>query len=172
MRRSFVKLLPLVVLTFVMATFLSVYDAGAAAKYPSRPIQVVVPRSTGGAMDNVARGIQPYFQKNIGVSVAINNVVGAAGIIGTNKVYDSPADGHMLLIGSNSDLVRYRMTGTQTHFGTEFLKGFIPICSILNGDVGALCVNKNSPYKSFADIVAKAKKDGVVVGICPSSSLN
>lgn len=155
----------LVFFAVIFITFLPAGNASAAAKYPSKPVQIIVARGTGGSSDTGARGIQPYLQKALGVSVIVNNVAGASGIVGTNKVYDSPADGYMILLGSNSDLVRYRMNPTQTRFGAEYLTAFIPVASFINNDVGALCVNKTGPYKSFADVLARAKKERVTVGI-------
>ncbi|MBA4422414.1 MAG: hypothetical protein C0390_04830 [Syntrophus sp. (in: bacteria)] len=145
--------------------YLPAQSAWAAGKYPSKPVQIIVARGTGGSSDSGARGIQPYLQKALGVSVVVNNVAGAGGIVGANKAYDSPADGYTILLGSNSDLVRYRMNATQTRFGAEYLKAFIPLASFINNDVGALCVNKTGPFKSFADVLAKAKQERVTIGI-------
>lgn len=151
--------------TVVMIGWLFSSNAWAADKYPSKPVQIIVARGTGGSSDSGARGLQPHLQKALGVSVIVNNVPGASGIVGANKAYNSPADGYTILLGSNSDLVRYRMNATQTSFGAEYLKAFIPVVSFVNNDVGALCVNKNSSFKTFADLLAKAKKERVTVGI-------
>ena len=69
------------------------------------------------------------------------------------------------MIGSNSDLVRYHMNATQTRFGARYLDAFVPIGAFVNEDVGAICVNKGSKFKTFADLLAKAKADRVTVGI-------
>ncbi len=165
-RRSWkCDILVLAAVAVMTIAYLSVSDALAAAKYPGKPVQIIVARGTGGSSDSGARGIQPYLQKALGVSVIVNNIPGAGGIVGANKAYDSPADGYTILLGSNSDLVRYRMNATQTRFGAEYLKAFLPVASFVNNDVGALCVNKNSSFKNFADLLAKAKKDRVTVGI-------
>jgi tripartite-type tricarboxylate transporter receptor subunit TctC len=159
------KILATAILAAALLTFLSAQSAWAQAKFPTKPVQMVVARAPGGSSDAGARGLQPFLQKVLGVSVVVNNIAGASGIVGTNKVYDSPADGYTLLIGSNSDLVRYHMNATQTKFGASFLKGFVPLAAFVNEDVGALCVNKSSDFKTFADLLAKAKKDRVTVGI-------
>lgn len=145
--------------------FLPASNLGAQDKYPTKPITMVVARATGGSSDTGARGIQPFLQKALGVTVVVSNVAGASGIIGTNKVYDSPSDGYTVLIGSNSDLVRFHMNATQTKFGSGYIKAFTAIGSFLNEDVGGLCVNKSSAYKTFADLLAKAKKSSATVGI-------
>ncbi len=140
-------------------------EAWAQDKYPSKPIQLVVARAPGGSSDAGARGFQPFLQTALGVPVVITNIAGASGIVGTNKVYDSPADGYTLLLGSNSDLVRYHMNATQTRFGARYLDAFAPLGAFVNEDVGALCVNKSSKFNTFADLLAKATSERVTVGI-------
>ena len=57
------------------------------------------------------------------------------------------------------------MMAAQTHFGGELLKAFTPVAAWLTGDANAICVQKNSPFKSFDDLAAKAKRDDVTIGI-------
>jgi tripartite-type tricarboxylate transporter receptor subunit TctC len=153
------------ILAAAALAFLVAESGWTQAKFPTKPVQMIVARAPGGSSDSGARALQPFLQKALGVSVVVNNIAGASGIVGTNKVYESPADGYTLLIGSNSDLVRYHMNAKQTKFGGSFLKGFVPLAAFVNEDVGALCVNKESGFKTFADLLAKAKQDRVTVGI-------
>jgi tripartite-type tricarboxylate transporter receptor subunit TctC len=142
-----------------------IHEGFGAARYPSKAVTFVCPSGTGGSMDNAARGIQPYLQKALGSTVVVTNIPGASYVIATNKVFDSPADGYTVLETNNSALVRFRLMASQTRFSGDFLKAFIPVAAWLNGDVGAICVNKNSPFKTFDDLAAKAKKEGVNIGI-------
>ncbi len=152
-------------LTVAVLVGLALPTAWAQGKYPAKPVQLVIARAPGGSSDAGARGFQPFLQKALGVPVVVNNIAGASGIVGTNKVYDSPADGYTLLLGSNSDLVRYHMNATQTRFGASYISAFVPLGAFVNEDVGAICVNKNSKFKTFADLLAKAKSERVTVGI-------
>jgi tripartite-type tricarboxylate transporter receptor subunit TctC len=67
--------------------------------YPSKPIRLVVPFTPGGSTDILARAIGLELSKAWGQPVLIDNVPGAGGSIGADKVAKAPADGYTLLMG-------------------------------------------------------------------------
>ncbi len=69
----------------------------AQTAYPSRPLRVVVPSAAGGSPDILARLFQPHLQNALGQTVVIENVPGAAAIIGTDRVAKATPDGYTLL---------------------------------------------------------------------------
>ena len=69
-----------------------------SADYPNRPVKFVVPSTPGGAIDILARIIAPKLSAKWGQPVVIDNRAGAGGIIGTEAVAKSLADGHTLLL--------------------------------------------------------------------------
>ena len=71
----------------------------AAQAYPSKPIRLVVPFTPGGSSDILARTIGQELSKAWGQAVIIENVPGAGGAIGSDKVAKAPADGYTLLMG-------------------------------------------------------------------------
>ena len=71
----------------------------SAAAYPNKPIRLVVPFTPGGSTDILARAIGQELGKAWGQSVVIDNVAGAGGGIGADKVAKAPADGYTLLMG-------------------------------------------------------------------------
>jgi len=73
--------------------------AQGAAAYPSKPIRMVVPFTPGGSTDILARAIGLELSKAWGQPVVIDNVPGAGGSIGADKVAKAPADGYTLLMG-------------------------------------------------------------------------
>ncbi len=76
---------------------LAVPAAGAAeAVYPSRPIRIIVPTSTGGGGDLSARLIAQRLFDRSGYSIVVENRAGAGAIVGTDIVAKAPADGHAL----------------------------------------------------------------------------
>ena len=72
---------------------------GAAAAYPARPIRMVVPFTPGGSTDILARSIGQELTRAWGQPVVIDNVPGAGGSLGADKVARAPADGYTLLMG-------------------------------------------------------------------------
>src|SRR5262245_32308710 len=74
-------------------------STGAFAQdYPSRPITMIVPFSAGGPGDVIARILGNAMSATLKQSIVIENVVGAGGTLGTNRVAKSEPDGYTLLL--------------------------------------------------------------------------
>ena len=67
--------------------------------YPNKPIRLVVPFTPGGTTDILARAVGLELTKAWGQPVVVDNVPGAGGSIGADKVAKAPADGYTLLMG-------------------------------------------------------------------------
>jgi tripartite-type tricarboxylate transporter receptor subunit TctC len=68
--------------------------------YPTRPITMVVPFAAGGAFDVTGRILGARMSEILGQQMVVENVTGAAGIIGVNRVVNAAPDGYTLLFGS------------------------------------------------------------------------
>ena len=73
--------------------------ADDAATYPNKPIRMIVPFTPGGSTDILGRTIGQQLNVAWGQPVVIENVAGAGGSIGADKVAKAPADGYTLLMG-------------------------------------------------------------------------
>src|SRR2546428_12976361 len=69
-----------------------------AQEFPSRPITMVVPFSAGGPGDVIARLLGTSMSATLKQAVLIENVVGAGGTLGTNRVAKATPDGYTLLL--------------------------------------------------------------------------
>jgi tripartite-type tricarboxylate transporter receptor subunit TctC len=110
------------------AVALAVVATGSqAADFPvkDKPITIVVPFTAGGPTDRVARDLAESLRKPLGASaVVIENVAGAGGTIGANKVAKAPQDGHTLLlhhIGMATSPALYRKLPYNTQEDFEYL---------------------------------------------------
>ena len=69
-----------------------------AADFPQRPVRIVVPSTPGGALDILSRMLAQKLPERWGQPLVIDNRSGAGGIIGSEIVAKSDADGHTLLV--------------------------------------------------------------------------
>ncbi len=146
----------IIVLMAALAILVSpMMNTGAsAAAYPDRPIVVVIPFSAGGSHDLHARGITSIMADIIGQPMIVKLLPGGAGMKATSFVAKSKADGYTLLFTHNGiDMIvpqtRKVPVNTQTAFKTVWK---------INHSDGMLAVNAKSPFKTFQDMVAAAKK--------------
>src|SRR5262249_46009332 len=78
------------------------YSMAAAQTYPTRPVKIVVPATTGGAIDLIARSLAEKMSAPLGQPVIVENKPGAANNLGTDFVAKSPPDGYTLVIVASS----------------------------------------------------------------------
>ena len=73
--------------------------AQTPAPFPSKPIRVIVPFAAGGGTDVLARVLGEKMGAGLGQPIVVDNKPGAGGIIGTDAMAKSPADGHTVMLG-------------------------------------------------------------------------
>jgi len=77
--------------------------------YPSKPITIVVGYPPGGSTDLTGRVLGAELAKRLGVPVVIENLGGAGGAIGAQKVASAAPDGYTLLVGANNEIAIKRL---------------------------------------------------------------
>ncbi|WP_165982699.1 Bug family tripartite tricarboxylate transporter substrate binding protein [Dankookia rubra] len=70
-----------------------------AQSWPGRPVTLVVPFGAGGNVDALARVIAPGLSARLGQPVVVENVPGAGGVLGVERVARAAPDGHALVMG-------------------------------------------------------------------------
>src|SRR3954447_24335865 len=124
---------------------------------PNRPVRLVVPIAAGGALDITARMLGEKLSPLLGQPVVVENRAGAGGNIGAEFVARSDKDGHTLLIGAANTLAANKyLYGSRMPI--DPLKELAPITRVSTGTI-LLVVNAQRSWKSFAELVAAAKKD-------------
>jgi tripartite-type tricarboxylate transporter receptor subunit TctC len=103
--------------------------AAQAQGYPTKPVTLIVPFSAGGGVDATARLLTPKLGELLKQSVVIENVAGAAGTIGTQKVARAGADGYILLFAVASPLnVAPLVAPSAVRYDT--FKDFVPVATV------------------------------------------
>ena len=74
--------------------------ASAQDRYPSKPVRTIVPSAAGGATDVLPRIAGAELGKRLNQTFVIENVTGAAGLIGAAQAIKAAPDGYTLLAGS------------------------------------------------------------------------
>ncbi len=83
----------------VLLAVLALFGATSAAQtWPDKPVKLIVPQAPGGATDVFARYMASKLGALWGQPVVVDNRAGAAGVVGTEVVAKSPADGYTLLL--------------------------------------------------------------------------
>ena len=125
----------------------------AQAKFPERPIKLMIPFSAGGVTDIVGRHWAERMKGPLG-TIYVENQGGAAGSIGATDVARSPADGYSILLGNTSVLVLNPMTSTKLSY--DPIKDFVPISILCVASV-AWVVHASVPVKTLKEFVDYVK---------------
>ncbi|MCL4764597.1 MAG: tripartite tricarboxylate transporter substrate binding protein BugD [Hyphomicrobiaceae bacterium] len=80
------------------AAVLAVPAIALAQDYPTKPITMVVPFAAGGPTDTVARLLGEHMGRTLGQQIVVENVAGAGGTTGTERVSKAEPDGYTVLL--------------------------------------------------------------------------
>jgi tripartite-type tricarboxylate transporter receptor subunit TctC len=138
----------------VLAAITSASAQEDPAKYPTRPIHIVVGFTPGGGNDLIARIVGQKLSEDLGQPVIIDNRPGAGAIVATEYVAKSAPDGYTLLVGASGAMSINPAVYTKLSY--DSIRDFIPV-SELGSFPLILIVNSSSPIKSVAELVAYAK---------------
>jgi tripartite-type tricarboxylate transporter receptor subunit TctC len=140
-------------LMFGLLALLIVGSPAAQTTYPEKPIRLVVGRPAGSQPDTVARLLGQKFVTAWGKPVVIDNVTGAAGNIGADRVAKAAPDGYTLGLLSNAQLV---INPSLYKLAFDPVKDFAPVSQVAMAPL-VLVVHNAVPAKSVKELVALAK---------------
>jgi tripartite-type tricarboxylate transporter receptor subunit TctC len=138
-----------------------------AAAFPERPIRVIIPLPPGGAVDIVARLLQPHLEKALGKPLIIENKAGASGIVGAATVATADPDGHTLLLVPTTFTIN---AAVHPKLPFDTIKSFEPIAIVGRNSLMVL-VNPKVQAKTLKELAALAKaKPGALNYATPGAS--
>lgn len=126
----------------------------AQAEYPEKPITMVIPLGAGGSHDLNARVVTSIIPTYLNQAMIVRLTPGAGGQKGTQEVANSAADGYTLLFTHNYiDMLQQHVESLPY----DPAKDFKPVARINFAPI-AVVVRADSPYATFADLVAASKE--------------
>ena len=131
------------------------------AKFPARPIRIVVPFPPGGLTDAYARWYAEQLQQQLGATVLVENKTGAGAVIGIDAVAKAPPDGHALLVTTSGTVMQNRVLYTKLPYNLD--KDLTPIAVFPSGPL-VVGVAPNVPARNLKEFVAWAKGKDLSLG--------
>ena len=153
----------------VLAGALGIAGAASAQTFPTRPMTLVIPFAAGGPTDVLGRVMAEAMSKSLGQQVVVENVGGAGGGTGSQRVARAAPDGYTLLLGTvgthaqNQTLYKKPLYNAATDFQPVGLIAEVPLI---------LITRKDFPASSFEEFVAysKANQDKMTYGSAGAGS--
>ena len=139
----------------LMAIMMAIGSSGAWAQaFPNKPLRLVIPFTTGGGNDIVARIVAAKMSDGLGQPVVVENRPGAQGIIAVENVAKSAPDGHSILMGPSGPMSINPAIYAKLPYNT--LRDFQPI-SMIGSFPLILVVNPSTSVRSVKDLVEFAR---------------
>ena len=112
-----------------------------------RKVEIICPWGTGGGADTTVRTFATALEKELGVSVVVNNKSGAGGVTGVEFACSQPADGYTYLMCTPSPML------AQISGATDYdVYGKInPLCQMVH-DCNIFVTGASSPYNNYQEL--------------------
>ncbi|MBI5278161.1 MAG: tripartite tricarboxylate transporter substrate binding protein [Burkholderiales bacterium] len=153
-RRDLLALLPAAITTSAHAQ---------APAWPARPVTIVAPAPPGGLTDLLARSVAQQLQLATGQSFVVENRSGMSGVVASQQVAKSPADGYLLMMtnAGTHAIVPAMVSGV----GFDTVRDFTHL-AMLGGSSWLFVVSTDSPHRTWADWLqwAQAQPNGFTLG--------
>jgi tripartite-type tricarboxylate transporter receptor subunit TctC len=140
-------------LLLVLATMLMAGSA-MAQSWPTRPVTMVIPFAAGGPTDVLGRVMAQRLSEILGQQVVVENVGGAGGMTGAQRVAQAAPDGYQFVLGTvgthaqNQTLYKKPLYQAATDFTPVALIAEVPL---------VLITRKDLPAATLPEFIAYAK---------------
>jgi tripartite-type tricarboxylate transporter receptor subunit TctC len=128
----------------------------SAQDYPSKPVHVYVPASPGGGSDVAARLVSPKLAEALGQPFVVENRVTSGGIVATEQLARSPADGYTIMMTFDTFATNPHMYKNLPY---DVVRDFAPVMLVTRYPQ-ILVVHPSLKVKTVPEFVAYAKANG------------
>ncbi len=160
MKKGFVVVL--VALSIVAGSF-----TAAMAKFPTKPIKLIVYTKPGGAIDVFARKFTTIAEKYTDATLVVVNKDGAGGMVALKYILAEKADGYQFAAVTKSVIGKIVSTGNKVNLED------LDWMAMLVSDPEAIITNRNAAINTWEQVIADAKaKDGAQIWVGPAAGGN
>ncbi|MDR0386875.1 MAG: tripartite tricarboxylate transporter substrate binding protein [Treponema sp.] len=133
------------------ALFAGARSDSGGAQYPTRNITMICPWAAGGGTDAILRALSAAAEKQLGVTVTVENRTGGGGAIGHAAIKNARSDGYTM------GMITFELNSLPQQGLIDFTyQDFDPLIRV-NADAATLTVKADAPYNSVAEFVEYAK---------------
>ncbi len=136
-------------------------QTASAAKWPSKPIRIVVAFPPGGLTDAYARLYAEQLTAKLGVTAVVDNKPGGGAIIAIDTVAKSPPDGYTLLMTTSGTVWQNRVLYTKLPYNLD--KDLVPIANFPSGPL-VVAVSEKVPARNMREFIEFAKNNQTSMG--------
>ena len=137
-----------------LAVLMTLTGAVAAEQWPTRPVTMVIPFAAGGPTDVLGRVVAQRLGEILGQQVVVENIGGAGGMTGVQRVAQASPDGYQMVLGTvgthaqNQSLYKRPLYNAVTDFAPVALIADVPL---------VLIARKDLPAGTLPEFIAYAK---------------
>lgn len=124
-----------------------------AAKFPSKPLTMIVTLPAGTVVDNVARLLGMQLSDTIGQPVVVMNKPGASSSIAMAALMQAPADGHTILFGASNMVGQ---AATNAKFDAAMRRDLVPVTEVVRGPL-IIAVHPSIPVRTLKELIDYSK---------------
>ena len=141
----------------LLTVVLSLSGVARAQDWPTRPVTMIVPYAAGGPVDTVGRIMAVGLSETLGQQVIVENVGGAGGMTGANRVAKGAPDGYTFLLGGHATLTLVpAINGRKTLY--DPVSDFTHVIAFADS-ARILLARKDFPANTLAEFVAYARQN-------------
>lgn len=129
----------------------------SAQEFPQRTVTVIVPSAPGGTLDALARFFAQAMGPALGRSVVVENVSGAGGLVGLQRLTRAEPDGHTIVFGNMGVLAAAMALNPDSGFDPR--RDLAPIGVVANVPM-VLAASPASGIRSLPDLIERIRRHG------------
>jgi tripartite-type tricarboxylate transporter receptor subunit TctC len=137
-------------------TLLALCVPARTQEWPTRPVTMVIPFAAGGPTDLLGRVMAASLSERLGQRIVVENVGGAGGMTGANRVAKGAADGYQFMLGGSGAVIYNQFLYKKPLFNVT--TELAPVALIAEQPL-VLVTGRDFPAYDLAAFMAHAKRN-------------